>query len=168
MGGTLHVESRPGQGSTFAVELALVASPAPAAVEAGLPAPAETGGQPPRRVLYVEDNVSNLRLVESVLRHRPGVSLLSAMQGGVGLDLARHHRPDLILLDRHLPDMPGDQVLRLLREDPRTRDIPVVIVSADALPDQAQRLREAGAAAYLTKPIDVRALLQVVDERLRP
>ena len=86
------------------------------------------------------------------------------MQGRVGLDLARDHRPDLILLDRHLPDVPGDEVLRLLREDPRTRDIPVVIVSADASPGQAQRLLDAGARAYLTKPLDIQKLLAVVDE----
>ena len=92
------------------------------------------------------------------------MALLSAMQGRVGLDLARTNRPDLVLLDRHLPDVPGDDVLRLLREDRRTHDIPVVILSADASPGQAQRLLDDGARAYLTKPLDDRRLLAVVDE----
>ena len=94
------------------------------------------------------------------------MTLLSALQGRVGLDLARDHRPDLILLDRHLPDVEGDEVLRLLRADPRTRDIPVVILSADASPGQAQRLLEAGARAYLTKPLDVSQFLRVLDDNL--
>jgi signal transduction histidine kinase/CheY-like chemotaxis protein len=169
MGGVLHVQSRPGEGSTFSVELPLVAGPLDAAAPAAARAPAPADlDHPPRTILYIEDNVSNLRLVESVLGHRPGVRVLSAMQGGVGLELARHHRPDLILLDRHLPDMAGDRVFELLREDPRTRDIPVVMLSADAIPDGARRLLDAGVRAYLTKPLDVRKLLAVVDEHLRP
>ena len=81
--------------------------------------------------------------------------LLTAMQGSLGLELAREHQPDLILLDLHLPDMLGDEVLRRLQADPRTRDIPVVVLSADAVPSHIARLRAAGAVAYLTKPLDV-------------
>jgi len=114
------------------------------------------------------DNLSNLRLIESILSQRPGVSLLSAMQGRVGLDLARAHGPDLILLDRHLPDISGEQVFVQLREDPRTRDIPVIVLSADAISSGLQRLRDAGVRASLTKPLDVRQLLEVIDESLRP
>jgi CheY-like chemotaxis protein len=167
MGGAIRVQSREGEGSTFAVELLLVAGPVEAADAAPVPAPVPgDSGQPARTVLYIEDNVSNLRLVESVLSHRPGVHVLSAMLGGVGLELARHHRPDLILLDRHLPDIAGDQVFALLREDARTRHIPVVILSADAIPEGALRLLDAGVREYLTKPLDVRKLLAVVDETL--
>jgi CheY-like chemotaxis protein len=121
-----------------------------------------------RTILYIEDNLSNLRLIESILSQRPGISVLSAMQGRVGLDLARAHRPDLILLDRHLPDISGDQVFVQLREDPRTRDIPVIVLSADAISSEIRRLLGAGVRAYLTKPLDVRQLLAVIDESLRP
>ena len=89
------------------------------------------------------------------------------MQGRLGFDLARQHRPDLILLDQHLPDLNGDAVLGLLRADPRTREIPVIILSADASARQIERLRAAGARDYLTKPLDVRRFLAVIDEALR-
>ena len=171
MGGTLYVRSQPGVGSTFCVELLVVA--APVAAVAGRPAPpgpAAVGDAhaSPGTILYIEDNLSNLRLIESILSQRPGVCLLSAMQGRVGLDLARTHGPDLILLDRHLPDISGDQVFVQLREDPRTRDIPVVVLSADAIASELRRLLEAGVRAYLTKPLDVRQLLEIIDESLRP
>ncbi len=115
-------------------------------------------------VLYIEDNLSNLRLIEQVLGRRPRTTLLSAMQGRLGLDLAREHRPDLILLDLHLPDLPGQEVLRRLLDEPRTREIPVLILSADATPGHVERLLAAGARAYLTKPLDVRQLLALVDK----
>jgi CheY-like chemotaxis protein len=121
-----------------------------------------------RVVLYVEDNPSNVRLVERVLARRPDVSLLVATSGGVGLELARRHRPDLVLLDLNLPDLPGAAVLEQLRAEPRTRDIPVVVISADATPQQQERLRAAGAADYLTKPFDINQLLAIVDGLVRP
>lgn len=122
---------------------------------------------PSRTVLYVEDNLSNLRLVEHILRHRPEIKLLSAMQGRLGLELARKHRPDLVLLDLHLPDIMGDEVLRQLRADETTRDIPVVMLSADASPTQIKRLKNEGAESYLTKPLDVQKFLGVLEEYLR-
>jgi CheY-like chemotaxis protein len=88
------------------------------------------------------------------------------MQGRLGLELAREHRPVLVLLDLHLPDMGGEQVLQRLREDAATASIPVIIVSADATAGQVQRLLTAGATAYVTKPIDVRQLLGHLDEVL--
>jgi CheY-like chemotaxis protein len=115
-------------------------------------------------VLYIEDNLSNLRLTEQILSHRPGIRLLSAMQGQLGLELARAHTPDLILLDLQLPDLTGVEVLRRLREEPRTEHIPIIVVSADATPGQMARLRAAGAHDYLTKPLQVRKLLAVLDE----
>jgi signal transduction histidine kinase/ActR/RegA family two-component response regulator len=171
MSGTLYVRSQLGVGSTFCVELLVAEAP----VAADVPWPAPPGPATvrdahttPRTILYIEDNLSNLRLIESILSQRPGVCLLSAMQGRVGLDLARAHHPDLILLDRHLPDISGDQVFVQLREDPRTRNIPVVVLSADAMSSALRRLLDAGVRAYLTKPLDVRQLLEVIEENLRP
>jgi signal transduction histidine kinase/CheY-like chemotaxis protein len=164
MGGRVHVESAVGVGSTFAVELVAAAAPDEDLHDAALPAPAPAVSA--GTVLYVEDNLANVRLVERVLHRRPQVTLLPAGQGSLGVDLAREHRPDLILLDSHLPDVPGAEVLRRLREDPRTARIPVVMVSADVTPGEVQRLLDAGAEAYLTKPLDVRQFLDVVDRQL--
>jgi hypothetical protein len=118
-------------------------------------------------VLYIEDNRSNLELVQRVLARRPEVSLLVAMQGQPGLEMARTQVPDLILLDLHLPDMPGEEVLRRLRETPQTRGTPVVVISADAIPAQIERLLAAGAQAYLTKPLDIKQFLSVLDQVIR-
>jgi CheY-like chemotaxis protein len=89
--------------------------------------------------------------------------LITSIQGRRGLELAEQHRPDLVLLDLHLPDMHGSQVLRQLRDNERTRHIPVIVVSADATDRQLRRLMEAGADAYLTKPLDVHEFLETVD-----
>ena len=117
-------------------------------------------------LLYIEDNASNIKLVERLMPRRPNIDLFTTMQGRLGLDLARTYRPDLILLDLHLPDANGDEVLQWLRDDPSTRHIPVVILSADATPAQIQRLLGAGAADYLTKPVDLGRLLGVLDEHM--
>ena len=118
-------------------------------------------------ILYIEDNVSNMELLQFVLQQRPATKMLRAMQGQRGLEMARSQRPDLILLDLHLPDMQGDEVLSLLRADPITRDIPVVMVSADATPRQIERLMDAGARDYLTKPLDIKKLLAVIEDTLQ-
>lgn len=115
-------------------------------------------------VLYIEDNRSNLELVQRILARRPEVSLLSATHGQPGLEMAGRCGPNLILLDLHLPDMPGEEVLRRLRETPQTRGIPVVVISADAIPAQIERLLAAGAQAYLTKPLDVKQFLSLLDQ----
>ncbi|WP_108664767.1 ATP-binding protein [Euzebya rosea] len=117
-------------------------------------------------VLYVEDSRINAKLVERVLRRRPAVHLVHAPDGTRGLDWAVRDRPNLVLLDLGLPDLPGSEVLRRLREDPRTATIPVVVVSADATPDRVQVLREAGADDYLSKPFDIDSLLGVVDAHI--
>jgi CheY-like chemotaxis protein len=104
--------------------------------------------------------------MERILEHRLDIKLLTTMQGGLTLDLAREHRPDLILLDLHLPDMSGEEVFRRLREDPYTGAIPVVMISADATPHQVERMLDAGVYAYLTKPLDVKQFAKVLEEAL--
>jgi two-component system NtrC family sensor kinase len=167
MGGTMGAQSESGKGSVFWIDLPPAAEAGPAPTPA--PRPAATVGAPTARrgtVLYIEDNVSNLRLVERVIGMRVGVGLLSAMQGRLGLELARRHRPDLILLDLNLPDIPGHEVLARLHGDADTAAIPVVVVSADATAGAVERLRAAGAAAYLAKPIDVAEFLGILDAKL--
>jgi signal transduction histidine kinase/ActR/RegA family two-component response regulator len=164
MGGNLDVSSLVGRGSTFSVELP-GAQPAPvvSAVSAKDRPIAPRRYQTAKRILYVDDLAENLHLVEQILARRPGITLIPAMLAGVALDLAREHRPDLILLDLHLPDLPGEEVLQRLRADPATADTPVVVLSADATRNHIDRLLAGGALAYLTKPIDVRRLLETVD-----
>lgn len=168
MGGNLGIESTPGAGSTFWLELPLVENPVGRYERLHAEdAPVKPVVTPERRtILHIEDNLSNVKLVERVLAQRPEVEVVAAMQGRLGVELAREHRPLLVLLDLHLPDMSGEAVLERLRDDPITASTPVVIVSADATPGQVQRLLAAGAAAYLTKPIDVRELLRLLDDAL--
>jgi signal transduction histidine kinase/CheY-like chemotaxis protein len=169
MSGTLGVESTVGRGSTFWVEFPIVENPIERIVRldhlGGTSVVAPVTLERPS-VLHIEDNLSNIKLIERVLAQRPGLNLIPAMQGRLGLELARQHRPALILLDLNLADVSGEDVLHMLRDDPATAQIPVAIVSADAMPRQVQRLLASGATAYLTKPIDVRQLLDLVDKAL--
>jgi len=121
---------------------------------------------PRRAVLYIEDNAANQLLVQRVFAHRPEIDLICAERGLLGLEMARDQQPALVLLDIHLPDINGDRVLQRLRDDPLTRAIPVVVLSADASDFRIQSLLMSGAWAYLTKPLDLRRLLEVVDEIL--
>jgi signal transduction histidine kinase/ActR/RegA family two-component response regulator len=168
MGGTLEVKSALGKGSTFSLCLPTTDAP-----EQLLEAAEEIGRSPSEPVgeiatlLYVEDNPANLKLIERVMATQPAYRLLSAMQGGLGVDLARQHHPDLVLLDLNLPDMSGGEVLRRLQNDPQTKDIPVIVISADATKDRVRSLLAAGATAYLTKPLNIRGLLDVVGETLK-
>ena len=114
--------------------------------------------------LYIEDNLPNVQLVQGILARRPEVRLLTAFQGALGVELAQQHCPDVILLDLHLPDINGDEVLRRLRANPDTRNIPVVMISADATPGQAERLLKAGANEYLPKPFDIADFLRILDK----
>jgi signal transduction histidine kinase/CheY-like chemotaxis protein/CHASE3 domain sensor protein len=168
MGGNIGVESAVGIGSRFYVELAAIDDPALALESDQANDAMGSGRSRPQRgtVLYIEDNASNLNLVERILSHCPGVILISAMQGQLGLDLAALHDPDWILLDVHLPDMPGDEVLRRLQRNSRTRQIPVTVLSADATAGQISRLLDAGARDYLTKPLDVRNFLNLLESTL--
>ena len=113
-------------------------------------------------MLYIEDNLSNLQLVERVLSRRPGVRLISAMQGQLGLELAAEHDPDLILLDLHLPDMPGQEVLRRLQAEPRDRQDPGGHPERRRPPQPDQGAAGQGVKAFMTKPLDVKELLELV------
>ena len=115
-------------------------------------------------VLYVEDDPVNFTLVERILELRPGLKLLHARCGEIGVELARIHRPKLIFLDLNLPDIHGSEVLRRLQDNATTATVPVVVLSADATPSQIERLLTAGARNYLTKPFDIDPFLAVVDE----
>ncbi len=166
MGGHLTVRSTPDVGSTFTVTLRTVE---PVAIAPPMPGVGDTtprsySGR--RCILYVEDLVANVKLVEQILKRRPDVTLIPSMLGELALDLAREHQPDLVLLDLHLPDIGGAEVLRRLRDEPTTREIPVVVLSADATARQLQRLFAAGADGYLTKPIAIDEFLGVVDRYL--
>jgi len=165
MGCAIGVDSRAPRGSKFWVELPRTESPLPKAVpyKKNGSGRREDSKVVTRKVLYIEDNLSNLTLIEEMFAERPQIELLTAMQGKVGLDLARRHSPDLILLDLHLPDLDGHEVLRQLKSLDTTRDVPVAVISADATASQIDRLMKAGAIAYLTKPLDVVEFFRVVD-----
>ena len=154
-----------GQGSTFTVELPRVEGPVERYERLNVDRiPSAAPVSQTHRVLHIEDNLSNLKLIEKIFEQRADVEVVAAMHGSLGLELAREHRPSLILLDLHLPDLNGEEVLSRLRDDPITASIPVVIVSADATPGQVQRLLASGATSYITKPIDVRELLDVFEK----
>jgi PAS domain S-box-containing protein len=164
MGGRIGADSEVGRGSTFWIELEpSYDAVSTEAVPSGERVPEQGVASEARTILYVEDNLSNLQFVERIIQRRPGTKLIAAMQGGLALDLARQHAPDMILLDVHLPDMEGDEVLEQLRRDVSTREIPVVVVSAEASTAKIERFHAAGAHAYLTKPLDVRGFLETID-----
>ena len=165
MNGRLSASSVLGASCTFTVELALAYPPAvqeSARAGAGRDAHAYDRS---RTVLYVEDVASNVKLVEQILRRRPKITLVSTARGENALALAKEHQPDLVLLDLHLPDIPGEEVLTRLRADEETDVIPVIVLSADATSAHRRDLMAAGADEYLTKPIGVRELLDLMDER---
>ena len=168
IGGSLGVDSEPGVGSTFWIELPLATTSTNFTdVDSGVATTPGSNAPRSATVLYVEDNVGNVRLLERLMVHRPNVRLITSLQGSLGFELAQQHRPDLILLDVHMPDLSGYEVLERLRADPRTASIPVVMLSADASHEQMQRFREAGARDYLTKPLDLQNFLSQLDDYLR-
>ncbi|MBP1124254.1 MULTISPECIES: ATP-binding protein [Pseudomonas] len=169
MGGTLQVHSQPGIGSRFTLELPLVrvqeAQRPDAAISDARSARPAPGTQAIHgKVLCIEDNLASLALIETLLQRRPGIKLLSSMQGQLGLDLAAQHAPQLILLDVSLPDIDGLQVLQRLRRARLTRDTPVLMLTADASDLTRTALQHAGATAVLNKPINVPAFLAHLDQ----
>lgn len=172
MGGVLGVESSVGVGSVFWCELGAAAAPehaagiaSPPAPPAVSPAPAHPGA-PLRTLLYVEDNPANLKLVEQLIARRPTMRLLTAVDGNMGIQLARANQPEVILMDINLPGISGIEALKILRDDPATAHIPVLALSANAMPRDIEKGLEAGFSSYLTKPIKVKEFMDALDTAL--
>ena len=168
MKGRISVESTVGVGSAFWIELNLTAKPKPAplAANSAPKARVETGAQT-RTLLYVEDNPANMMLVEDLVARRPDLKLLSAAEGTRGIEIARANRPDVILMDINLPGISGIQALQILRTDPATAHIPVVALSANAIPRDIEKGLAAGFFRYLTKPIKVNEFMDALDLALK-
>jgi CheY-like chemotaxis protein len=170
MGGVIGVESTVGQGSTFWIELKLADGQHYDGTGNAAPAIAHTPHAVPsslRTLLYVEDNPANLMLVEDLIARRPDIRLLTARDGNRGVEIARESLPDVILMDINLPGISGLQALRVLAQDASTARIPVVALSANAVPRDIARGMEAGFFRYLTKPIKVNEFMATLDVALR-
>jgi CheY-like chemotaxis protein len=170
MGGEIGVQSTVGKGSVFWIELLRAAEPRLAGdgtkAAAHRPARVENGTAAFRTLLYVEDNPANLRLVEQLIARRPNQRLLTAGDATLGIQLAHEHRPEVILMDINLPGISGIEALKILREDPLTQHIPVVAISANAMPHDIFKGLEAGFFRYLAKPIKVNEFMEALDEAL--
>jgi CheY-like chemotaxis protein len=168
MGGLIGVESTVGLGSVFWFELNAASEPQlvdmiqpPAIAAEELPQ-----GGPLRTLLYVEDNPANLKLIEQLIARRPDIRLLSARDGNLGIELARAHRPEVILMDINLPGISGIEALKILREDKATAHIPVIALSANAMPRDVEKGLQAGFFRYLTKPIRVNEFMDTLEVAL--
>jgi CheY-like chemotaxis protein len=170
MGGNISVESTPGEGSVFTVEIPAVNNDSLSSENtdddtADEPLEIVEGTHP---VLYIEDNLSNLRLMKQALSKLDYVQLISAEEPHEGLRLAELHRPELILLDLNLPGMDGYEVLQKIRESDWGRSIPVVAVTANAMQKDIEKGMEAGFNDYLTKPLNISRLYNLIDSLLSP
>lgn len=167
MGGDIGVESTLGMGTRFWIELPAVSALALAAsshtYEEACPG---QGGHANNRILYIEDNPANLKLVSQILGRRPHIQLMNAHTPELGIELARAHLPDLILLDINMPRMNGYQVLEIFKADENLREVPVIAITANAMPRDIEAGKQAGFADYLTKPFDVLGFLALVDRHL--
>jgi CheY-like chemotaxis protein/anti-sigma regulatory factor (Ser/Thr protein kinase) len=167
MHGTLIAASVPGEGTTFTITLPRSPDLAQApAADVRVPGPRiapDDSAADRIRVLYIEDNPANIEVVTRFLKTRPSMRLQSVISGQAGLESATREIPDLILLDLHLPGLHGDEVLRRLKANPATADIPVAILSAEASPIIIRNLRTSGIIAYLTKPLDLTELGRLLD-----
>ena len=168
MGGQLTASSTVGEGSSFTISLprapdmTSIPDDSDSTLTAIAAVPASRPGADVR-VLYIEDNPANIEVVSRFVKSRPAIRLQSVMSGHAGLDFASQEVPDLILLDLHLPDLRGDEVLSQLKADPVTAGIPVAILSAEAAPAVIRHMRDSGVVAYLTKPLDLTELGQLFD-----
>lgn len=168
MGGKVGIFSEVGAGSTFWIELPqyLGSGPVAGSTEAPGSVTIETI-KLKSTILYVEDNLPNTELVEHILtNHRPGVHLITTTRGRQAVTLAKEHKPAMILLDLDLPDIQGIEVLSQLQADPATQPVPVIVVSADAMPFQIEKLLKAGAKGYVTKPLDISQFMKIIDQHL--
>ena len=170
MGGRIGVHSTPGEGSVFWIELQLSDRPALPRAETDWGALTDLatprGSAPPSTVLYVEDNPASLKLVQELLGARGDLRLLSAGDGRTGVEMARSMQPDVILMDNNMPTMSGREAQSLLKRDPRTAHIPVIALTANAMPDAAASGLAAGFFRYLTKPLDPGLLMDALDQAL--
>jgi PAS domain S-box-containing protein len=173
MGGTIGVDSTVGVGSEFWFDLLASEMPGLATEMPGV-APVygdslaiETGSDRRRTLLYVEDNPANLALVEQLIARREDLQLLTAVTGHLGILLAKQNRPDVILMDINLPGLSGYGALQMLRDDPATSHIPVIALSANAMPRDIEKGIDAGFFNYLTKPIMVREFMDALDVALQ-
>jgi len=169
MDGAIGVESAVGEGSVFWFELNSAGAPqleADGAEPAAIAPARARHAAPLRTLLYVEDNPANLKLIEQLIARHPHMRMLSALDGNLGIELARAHRPDVILMDINLPGISGIEALRILREDPATAHIPVVALSANAMPRDIEKGLKAGFFRYLTKPIKVTEFMDALNVAL--
>jgi len=170
MGGEIGVESTVGVGSVFWIELNLAAEiqlAAAADEPLALTKAHVQHGTALRTLLYVEDNRANMQLVQQLIARRPDIRLLSAEDGTRGIALARIYQPEVILMDINLPGISGIQALKILREDPVTAHIPVLAISANAMPRDIKKGLDAGFFLYLTKPIKVDEFMGALDMAMK-
>ncbi len=169
MGGCVGVFSEVGIGSTFWIELPLTENTITDTTKSikkstpKLPEVSKAG-----TILYIEDNVSNIELVQEIISdYRKSIQLITSTYGKQTATLAKKYKPDIILLDLDLPDIEGVEVLQILKADTLTKSIPVIIVSADSMPFQIDKLMKNGAIAYITKPLDVINFLKTIDQFIK-
>lgn len=168
MGGTVGVKSMPGQGSTFWIELQQSESRLDAIQKEELLSQQKTASKQEGKILYIEDKTPNIELVQEIIEtKRNGIDLVIHMQGNGALEKAVEVKPSLILLDLNLPDLHGQDILIALKANDITKNIPVIVISADAMPNQISNLKALGAKNYLTKPIEIKSFLHAIDEIIK-
>jgi len=165
MKGSIGVESAVGKGSTFWIEFPAYQGESPTSPDQVLPAiPPENLIQKKGTILYIEDNLANFELIDQILMsHYQGIKLISTVHGTQALSIAKEYHPDLVLLDLNLPDIHGTEVLTIFQENLQTRNIPVIVISADAMPRHIESLMKAGVKGYLTKPLDLQSFLKIIN-----
>ena len=170
MGGTIGADSTVGVGSVFWIELRLASAPQLAGYDDGRVALAQSqtpDGAAVRTLLYVEDNPANLDLVEQIISRRTDLRMLGATEGSIGIEFARAYQPDVILMDINLPGISGIDAMRVLRADPATAHIPIIALSANAVPRDIAKALDAGFFSYITKPIKVEHFMETLDVAMK-